>query len=162
MRGGRERDGTDWKGYDSSALICVVLLFYSPRFYLQSKGQNMPCCTLQTIWFSQKNNQDLRPSSIKTCYILSTIVFLFLFLELLFLLLTVHRESPLRFLHYISAHRSSTLTAWSSTSIKQFDSLAAGHVSHLAACLEVSSEAWDVRTARTNIENWETLENQNH
>lgn len=46
-----QEERTDGKGYDSSTLISVISLFYSPLFHPWSKCQNIPCCALQrTTW----------------------------------------------------------------------------------------------------------------
>lgn len=56
-----------------------------------------------------------------------------------------HRGSPL--------HLPQPLTGWSASSNRQFNRLAGCHITHLAVCLQVISQAWEVRTGRTY---WET------
>lgn len=109
--GGRYSDGTDGRGYDSSARICASLLFYSHYCWLKSKGQIPSAVPCKQSDFVKKNNQDRRLS-----YVLSTINSIFYVQNFFYCIPTVHRESPLHFLHHFSAPRSSTLPVRSSTS----------------------------------------------
>ena len=80
---------------------------------------------------------EVRPSA---AMFLATQLFFFFFK---LRVLTVHRGRSLHLLclsHHIGAPKPKPLTGWIPISIRQFDKLAGGHISHLAACLQVMSE----------------------